>query len=193
VSEGSISAGVRRIEAVTGTGALEQFQDVTQMIRGLASTLKTNPAELPQAVAKLAENQRTLEKQIDQLKMKLANSSLSDVASKVQTVKDVKLLATRSDGLGRPEMRNLADSLRQKLGSGVVLLASVEDDKVALIAAATADLKGRVHAGKFAQAIAQKLGGTGGGRPDLAEAGGKDVARLDTVLSEAGDVLAGML
>jgi alanyl-tRNA synthetase len=193
VSEGSISAGVRRIEAVTGTGALDQFQEVTQMIRGLAASLKTTPAELPQAVAKLADHQRTLEKQIDQLKMKLANSALTEVESKIVMVKDIKLLAFRSDGLGRPEMRNLADSLRQKLGSGMVLLASVADDKIALIAAATADLNKRVHAGKFAQAIAQKLGGTGGGRPDLAEAGGKDVIRLDTVLKEAADVLAGML
>jgi alanyl-tRNA synthetase len=125
--------------------------------------------------------------------MKLANSQLSDLDSKVRTVKDVKLLTLRSDGLGRPEMRNLADSMRQKLGSGVVLLASVAEDKIALIAAVTADLNKRVHAGKFAQAIAQKLGGTGGGRPDLAEAGGKDVARLDTALNEASDVLAGML
>jgi alanyl-tRNA synthetase len=193
VSEGSISAGVRRIEAVTGTGALDQFQEVTQMVRGLASALKTTPAELPQTIAKLSENQRALEKQIDQLRMKLANSQLSDTDAKVRTVQDVQLLAVRSDGLGRNEMRNLADSMRQKLGSGVVLLASVSDDKIALIAAATADLGKRVHAGKFAQAIAQKLGGTGGGRPDIAEAGGKDVARLDTVLNEASDVLAGML
>ncbi len=193
VHEGSISAGVRRIEAVTGAGALDQFQEVTQMVRSLAATLKTTPAELPQTLAKLAENHRSLEKQIETLRMKLANTQLVDIDSKVRLVKDIKLLAIRSDGLGRPEMRNLADSMRQKLGSGVVLLASVADDKVALISAVTTDLNKRVHAGKFAQAIAQKLGGTGGGRADLAEAGGKDVDRLDTVLNEAADVLAGML
>ena len=193
VHEGSISAGVRRIEAVTGAGALDQFQEVTQMVRGLAAAMKTTPAELSQAVARLTENQRTLEKQIETLRMKLANAQLVDIDSKVRLVKDVRLLAIRSDGLGRHEMRNLADSMRQKLGSGVVLLTSVADDKVALISAVTPDLNKRVHAGKFAQAIAQKLGGTGGGRADLAEAGGKDVARLDTVLNEAADVLAGML
>jgi len=108
-------------------------------------------------------------------------------------VKDVKVLAIRLDALERNQMRTLADSMRQKLKSGVVVLGSASDGKVALIAALTADLTKRLHAGKIAQAVAQKLGGTGGGRPDMAEGGGKDLERLDDVLNEVYDIIGAML
>ncbi|MBI3934008.1 MAG: alanine--tRNA ligase [Acidobacteria bacterium] len=191
--EGSISAGVRRVEAVTGEGALEQYQQVTTLVRNLAGTLKAAPADLPEVVEKLVEAQRILEKQLDSLKLKVAQSQLSDFADRVRTVKDVKVLAQRMDGLERNQMRTLADSLRQKLRSGVVVLGSVSDGRVALIAALTSDLTKRLHAGKIAQAVAQKLGGTGGGRPDIAEAGGKHAEQLDNVLNEVYDIIGAML
>jgi alanyl-tRNA synthetase len=144
-------------------------------------------------VEKLVATQQSLEKQIESLQMKLANAQLSDIERQVRSVKDVKILAVRMDALERSQMRNLADSLRQKLKSGVVILGSADDGKVALIAALTPDLTKRLHAGNIAKAIAQKLGGTGGGRPDIAEAGGKDVTRLDSVLSEVPDIVGAML
>jgi alanyl-tRNA synthetase len=192
-SEGSISAGVRRLEAVTGEGALEQFQGVTTLVRDMAATLNTSPADLPHAVEKLVESQKSLEKQVESLRMKLAQAQLADIESRVRTVKEVRVLAIRLDALERPQMRTLADSLRQRLRSGVVVLGSATDGKVALIAALTSDLTKRLHAGKIAQAVAQKLGGTGGGRPDMAEAGGKDPERLDAVLNEVYDVVGAML
>ena len=191
--EGSISAGVRRVEAITGQAALEHYQQVTTLVRNLAGTVKAAPDDLPEVVEKLVESQRNLEKQLESLKLKLAQSQLADLESRVKTVKDVKVLAIRLDALERNQMRTLADSMRQKLQSGVVVLGSASDGKVALIAALTSDLTKRLHAGKIAQAVAQKLGGTGGGRPDMAEGGGKDLERLDDVLNEVYDIIGAML
>jgi alanyl-tRNA synthetase len=191
--ESSISAGVRRVEAITGEGALEHYQEVTTLIRNLSGTVKASPADLSIAVEKLVESQRNLEKELESLRMKLAQSQLSDVEGHTHIVHEVKVLVMRVDALERNQMRTLADSLRQKLQSGVVVLGSASDDKVALIAALTPDLTKRLHAGKIAQAVAKRLGGSGGGRPDLAEAGGKDAERLDNVLNEVYDIVGAML
>ncbi len=193
VHEASISAGVRRIEAISGEEAIHQFQQVTTLVRDLSATLKTSTTELPQSVEKLVESQRNLERQVESLKLKLANSQLADMEKMVRVVQDVRVLSIRMDGLERPQMRTLVDSMRKKIGSGLVVLASVNDGKAALISALTPDLSKRLHAGKIAQAVAKKLGGTGGGRPDMAEAGGKEIARLDTVLNEVLEIVAAML
>ena len=144
-------------------------------------------------VEKLIESQRSLEKQVESLKMKAAQAQLADVESHVRPVKDVKVLALRMESLDRAQMRSMADVLRQRLKSGVVVLATAADGKVALIAALTPDLTSRLHAGKIAQAIAKRLGGTGGGRADIAEAGGKDVSLLDTVLNEVFEIVGEMI
>jgi alanyl-tRNA synthetase len=193
IHEGSISAGVRRVEAITGEAALSHFQQVTVLIRNLADSVKASPAELAQAVEKLVDSQRALEKQVESLRMKLAQSQLSAFDERTRIVGDVKVLAMRVDALERNQMRTLADSLRQKLQSGVVVLGSVGDGKVALITALTPDLTKRLHAGKIAQTLAKRLGGSGGGRPDLAEAGGKDPDQLDNVLNEVYDIVGAML
>jgi alanyl-tRNA synthetase len=192
-SESGISARVRRIEAVTGTTALEEFQSVTSMVHRMASTLKTAPGDLAETIEKLAESERNLTKQVDSLKLKMAQAQLADVESRAQMVKDVKVLSIRLDGLDRSQMRSMADVLRQRLKSGVVVLGTASDGKVALIAALTPDLNPRLHAGKIAQAVAKKLGGTGGGRPDIAEAGGKNATLLDSVLKEVFEIVAAML
>jgi alanyl-tRNA synthetase len=193
VSEGGISAGVRRMEAVTGTKALEDFEHVTTLVHRLSSTLKTSPEELPEAVEKLAESERNLAKQVETLRMKIAQAELANAEDRARSVKDVKVLTVRVDALERGQMRSMADVLRQRLKSGVVVLGSASDGKVALIAAITPDLTKRLHAGKIAQAVAQKLGGTGGGRPDMAEAGGKNATQLDSVLAEVYDIVDQML
>jgi alanyl-tRNA synthetase len=193
IHESSISAGVRRVEAITGEGALSHFQQVTVLIRNVADSVKASPAELTQAVEKLVDSQRALEKQVESLRMKLAQSQLSGFEERTRMVGDVKILAMRVDALERNQMRTLADSLRQKLQSGVVVLGSASDGKVALITALTPDLTKRLHAGKIAQTLAKRLGGSGGGRPDLAEAGGKDPEQLDNVLNEVYDIVGAML
>jgi len=196
-SEGGISAGVRRIEAVTGSGALKEFQAVTSMVQRTAETLKISTGDLPQAVEKLAESERNLAKQADALKLKIAQAQIEGAEGRARTVKDVKVLAVRLDGLERGQMRTLADVLRSRLKSGVVVLGAVPEGeqggKVAVIAALTPDLTKRLHAGKIAQAVAQRLGGSGGGRPDIAEAGGKNATMLDEVLEQVYEIVGGML
>jgi len=174
--------------------ALEHYQKVTSLIRDLSGTLKTEPSDLTEKTEKLVEAQRQLEKQLESLRLKMAQAQLSDIESRVRSVKDVKVLSLQIDALDRNQMRSLADTLRQRLKSGVVVLATTTDGKVSLITALTPDLTKRLHAGKIAQAIAQRLGGTGGGRPDLAEAGGKNPALLDTVLNnEVYEIIGAML
>jgi alanyl-tRNA synthetase len=182
VYEGSISAGVRRIEAVTGEGALRQYQESTDSLRRVAEIVRAGEPEIIEHVEKLIAHQRTLEKQIDQLKSKLAHSAAGSLESQARPVNGARVLASRVEGMDRAQMRALADSLRNKWQSAVVVLASVEDANVAIVAAVTKDLTAKVHAGKLAGAVALAVGGKGGGRPDMAEAGGKDPSGLDAAL-----------
>ena len=183
--EQSVAAGVRRIEALTGDAALAQYQQALGTLRQLAAMLNTGEDRIAEAVEKLTQTVRQLEKQLDGLKRKTAVSMADGLLDEARMVKDVKVLAARVPGMDREALRQMADGLRQKMGSGVVILATAEDGKVALIAAVTKDLTKRLHAGKLVQELAKLVGGSGGGRPDLAEAGGKDVAAMDTALAQA--------
>ncbi len=182
VSEGSISAGVRRIEAVTGLGALLRFQETASAVHRVAELVRASEPELIDQVEKLLEQRRALERQIDELKNKVAQSQLGGIESKAREIKGARVLAARVDGLDRAQMRQLADSLRNKWKTAVVVLASAEDSNVAIVSAVTKDLTAKVHAGKLAGAVAQAVGGKGGGRPDMAEAGGKDPSGLSAAL-----------
>ncbi|HWB82686.1 MAG TPA: alanine--tRNA ligase [Bryobacteraceae bacterium] len=184
VYEGSISAGVRRIEAITGEGALRHYQESTDALRRIADTVKASEPELIEHVERLISTERALEKQVEQLKNKLAQSAAGALESQVRTMKDVKVLAARLDGMDRQQMRSLADSLRNKWKTAVVVLASAEDSNIAIVSAVTKDLTGKVHAGKLVGAVAQAVGGKGGGRPDMAEGGGKDAAALAGALEK---------
>ncbi|MEO8373070.1 MAG: alanine--tRNA ligase [Candidatus Solibacter sp.] len=182
VYEGSISAGVRRIEAVTGENALKQYQETTGAVRRIAEMVQSGEPELIDHVEKLLASERALEKQVEQLKNKLAQAAVGQVETQARTYGDVKVVAARLDGMDRPQMRALADALRNKWKSAVVVLAAAEDGNVSIISAVTKDLTAKVHAGKLASAVAQAVGGKGGGRPDMAEAGGKDAAALNAAL-----------
>ncbi len=182
VYEGSISAGVRRIEAITGEGSLRRMQESQSALGRAAQLLKTSEPEFFEQLERLIAQQRTLEKQVEQMKDKLAQSQVGELEGKARITKDIRVLAVRVDSLNRAQMRTVADSLRNKWKSGVVVLASAHDDNVAIVAAVSKDLTGKVHAGKLAGAVALAVGGKGGGRPDMAEAGGKDAAALDGAL-----------
>jgi alanyl-tRNA synthetase len=184
VYEGSISAGVRRIEAITGEAALRQYQESTDAIHRMAGMLKASEPELIEHVEKLLAGERTLEKQVAQLKEKLAQAAVAGLEAQARTVKESKVLVARVDSLDRQQMRTLVDSLRNKWKSAVLVLASAEDGAVSIVAAVTKDLTGKVQAGKLVSAVAQAVGGKGGGRPDMAEGGGKDVAALDGALEK---------
>jgi alanyl-tRNA synthetase len=182
VYEGSISAGVRRIEAITGETALRQYQESTDALRRLANMVRASEPELIEHVEKMLTAQRTLERQVEQLKTKLAQSAVGSLESQARLVNGARVLAARIDGMDRQQMRQLADSLRNKWKSAVVVLTSVDNGAVAIVAAVTKDLTGKVQAGKLVGAVAQATGGKGGGRPDMAEGGGKDPDSLDAAL-----------
>jgi alanyl-tRNA synthetase len=193
VAEQSAAAGVRRIEAVTGTEALAGYQRALNTLAELSAALGAPPEELVATVERLAEQIKHLERQLDILKRKTAHSKVDELLERVRPVKDVRVLAAQVADVDRGGMRQLVDTLRQKLGSGVVVLGTAEDGMVALVGGVTKDLTGRLHAGKIIQAIARTVGGTGGGRPDLAEAGGKDTQALEKALAQVYEVVEQML
>jgi alanyl-tRNA synthetase len=181
-SEQSIAAGVRRIEAVTGVGALEEYQQSAALLARVASELNVGGEGLLAAVEKLAQTAKQLEKRLELQERKGVLSLLDDLCNEVQVIKGIKVLAAEVHDVDREGLRQLVDGLRERVGSGVVALGVNQDGKVALITGVTKDLTGRLHAGKLVQALAKQVGGTGGGRPDLAEAGGKDTSALKSAL-----------
>jgi alanyl-tRNA synthetase len=199
LNEGSVSSGVRRVEAVTGQGSLKHFR-LDHSLEHVVSTLiprsqqAGSPAEaLRLELEKKEAEIKKLQKELEQMRMKSAASSVGSVDEKVREVKGVKVLTHRVDNLERGQMRTLVDNLRNKLGSGVVVLGSAQDGRVALIVGVTKDLTDRLQAGKVIKSVAEKVGGSGGGKPDLAEAGGKDPGKLDAALSDAYAVVDSLL
>ena len=198
LKEGSVSSGVRRIEAVTGEGSLHHFQKDHELEGVVAALASRTEAASPAEALKLELDKRDAEikrltRELDQARMKSASSSVASVGENIKDVRGIKVLAHRVDNLERPQMRTLVDQLRDKLGSGVVVLGSASNGNVALIVGVTKDLTGRIQAGKVVGAVAQKVGGKGGGRPDLAEAGGKNPEALDAALAEVYTVVDSLL
>jgi alanyl-tRNA synthetase len=193
VSEGSVAAGVRRIEAVTGIGALEHYEKQAEILSYLTTRLNTSEDLILATVEKMSNTVKQLEKTLESQKRQGALGQVDELAAKVQIIKGVKLVAAEVLGADKESLRQLVDSLRQKLASGVVALGTVDDGKVALIAGVTKDLTAKVHAGKLIQALAKMVGGSGGGRPDLAEAGGKDTSALKSALSTIPALLEPLL
>jgi alanyl-tRNA synthetase len=191
--EQSVAAGMRRVEAITGDAALADYQRAIAALGEISSALNVGHEGLAAAVERMAQQAKQLEKQIAELKNKGAQGQVDALLRGARTVKDVRVISARLDGADRNTMRQVVDTLRQKLGSGVVVLGAAEDSKVALISAVTRDLQAKLHAGKIVQEIARQVGGSGGGRADLAEAGGKDVAALETALENVFSVVERML
>ncbi|PWV59297.1 alanine--tRNA ligase [Plasticicumulans acidivorans] len=193
VSEGGVASGVRRIEAVTGAGAYEWLHRLEQTVRGVAALVKGDAGSLESKVRALAERSRTLEKEVEQLKGKLASSQGGDLAAQAVQVADIQVLAARLDGADAKTLRDTIDQLKNKLHSAAVVLAAVEDGKVRLVAGVTADQTSRVKAGELVNFVAQQVGGKGGGRADLAQAGGTDPTQLDAALAGVAGWVAAQL
>jgi alanyl-tRNA synthetase len=198
LKEGSVSSGVRRIEAVTGEGSLRHFRKDHQLENVVAALATHSETTSPAEALKLELDKKDAEikrlvRELDQARMKSASSSTANIGERVKEVRGVKVLTHRVDNLERAQMRTLVDQLRDKLGSAVIVLGSATDGNVSLIVAVTKDLTSRIQAGKVIAPVAQKVGGKGGGRPDLAEAGGKDAAALDAALGEAYSVVDSLL
>ena len=193
VYEGSISAGVRRIEAITGEAALRKFQETIDSLHRVADIIHAPEADVVEQLEKLQEDKKTLEKRVDQMKDKLAHAQMLELDGQAREVKGIKVLAAQVTGMDRAQLRTIVDSLRNKWKSGIVVVASAEDSNVAIITGVTKDLTSKVHAGKLAGAVAQAVGGKGGGRPDMAEAGGKNAEALPAALAEVYKSVEGML
>jgi alanyl-tRNA synthetase len=183
VSESSISAGVRRVEAITGEGAMTYFQESSEALHRVAGLLRVAESDLVENVDRLIVERRSQERQIEQLKAKLAQSASRDLEAKAKQKNGSTYLVTQVDDMDRAQMRTLADSLRNRWRSAVVVLACPEDGSVSIVAAVTKDLIQKVQAGKLVGTLSQSLGGKGGGRPDMAEGGGKDPSALPNALA----------
>ncbi|MDR5867315.1 alanine--tRNA ligase [Halomonas koreensis] len=184
VSEAGIASGVRRIEAITGEGALAYFREQEARVARLGERLKAKPEQVEERVDSLIERNRGLEKELERLKAKLASAAGNDMLGEAHEVKGVKVLAKRLEGVSGKELRGMLDQLKNKLGSGIVVLGVADEaaGKVSLIAGVTEDLTARVKAGELVNHVAAQVGGKGGGRPDMAQAGGSDAAALPTAL-----------
>jgi alanyl-tRNA synthetase len=193
VYEGSISAGVRRIEAITGEEALRRFQTAQAQLAGVASVVRASEGDMLEQLEKLVAKEKLLEHEVQQLKTKMAQAQAGDLESQAKDIKGVKVLAARVDGFDRQQLRTLVDSLRNKWKTAVVVLGAADNSNVSIVAGVTKDITAKVHAGKIVGAVAQAVGGKGGGRPDMAEAGGTDASALDGALAAVYKSVEGML
>ncbi|MEY4960566.1 MAG: hypothetical protein RL610_745 [Pseudomonadota bacterium] len=182
IAESGVAAGVRRVEAVTGEGALAHTQQQESQLKRVADAVKTQPQEAAARIAQIQDSVRHLEKELAQMKSKLANSQSGDLTSQIKTVKGIQVLAASLEGVDARALRETLDSLKDKLNSAVIVLAAVVDGRVTLIAGVTPDLTARVKAGELVNMVAQQVGGKGGGRADMAQAGGAQPENLPSAL-----------
>ena len=194
LSESGVAAGVRRIEALTSKGLIRYYDNLEKKLNEAAKVLKATPDNLAEKIAHLTAENKALHSEVESLKSKLAQDAMGDVMDQVQEIKGVKLLAAAVDGVDMNGLRDLGDQLKEKLGDGVVVLASGNDGKVSLMVTATdAAMKQGAHAGNLIKAIAGLVGGGGGGRPNMAQAGGKNPAGIQEALKKAAEALEGQL
>lgn len=191
ISETGIAAGIRRIEAVTGTGARQWLEKLNNLVDDASNALKTNPKELVSKIHGILQQLKEYEQEIQGLKRQIAQGTIHEIMSNRETLGDISFIASSIDHQSMKDLREIADSLRQRLKSGVVVLASNYNGKVNLVAAATKDVveKG-VHSGNLIKEVAKITGGGGGGRPDMAQAGGKDPSRIPQALDKVKGLLA---
>ena len=191
VSESGVAAGVRRIEAITGDNVLSYYSNIEEMLNNAAKTLKSTPSEVAARIEALQAQLKSLNSELESLKSKAAKDALGDVMGKVKEINGVKVLATKVSGVDMNGLRDLGDQLKTKLGDGVVVLMSDVEGKVNMISMATEGaLSKGVHAGNLIKSIASKVGGGGGGKPNMAQAGGKNPAGIDEALDESIKVLS---
>ncbi|WP_242883319.1 alanine--tRNA ligase [Lacrimispora sphenoides] len=194
LSETGIAAGVRRIEALTGDGLMHYYQETEKELLEAAKIVKTTPSSLTEKLQSLLEEIKALHSENEKLKSKLAKDSLGNVMDQVKEIKGVKVLATKVLDVDMNGLRNLGDQLKDKIGDGVIVIASVQDDKVNLMATVTEDAQKKgAHAGNLIKAIASLVGGGGGGRPNMAQAGGKNPAGVDACLEKVAEIVAEQL
>lgn len=190
ISESGIAAGVRRIEALTGNGVIAYYKQQEGLLGQAARELKCNPSEVAEKITHMQAELKTLNSENESLKSKIAQNSMGDVMNKIQEVSGIKLLAVSVSDVDMNGLRDLGDQLKDKLGEGVVILASAKEGKVSLLAMVTDEAQKRgAHAGKFIKELASVVGGGGGGRPNMAQAGGKDASKIPDAIAKAAEIL----
>jgi alanyl-tRNA synthetase len=188
-SEGGIAAGIRRIEAVTGFDAYKDDKSTQESLETIASLLRINPNQAAEKVKQVIKQQKDLEKQISSLQQQMASSQGDDLVNKVETINGVNLLAIELKDVSGKDLREIADKLKDKIGSAVVVLATVNGAKVSLIAAVTKDLTKKYQAGSILNHVASQVGGKGGGRPDMAQGGGTNPDNLTAALESVKSII----
>ncbi|HOQ16426.1 MAG: alanine--tRNA ligase [Epulopiscium sp.] len=190
ISETGVAAGVRRIEALTGQAALNYYRQQEALLHEAASLLKTNPNQISRRIKDLLNEIKENQKELEKLRAKTAGELVGDILSRKKDVEGIPLITARLDDLDMAALRNMGDNLKNKMGSGLIVLASGKDSKVSFVVMATEDLvKKGVHAGNLIREIAQIAGGSGGGRPNMAQAGGKDLSKIDEALNRTEEIL----
>ena len=193
VSDSSIASDIRRIEALTGFGTYQRLEEDEDLLRDISQSLRAPRSELIRAIGRLLDNQRLLEGELETMKRKTARSQLDQLVESPKSVKGVTVISRKIDGVDASMLRELAESVAAKIGSGVVVLGLASNGKASLVAVVSEDLRRRLHAGQIIKKIAEILGGSGGGRPDFAQAGGKDVEKLDHALETVYNTVADFL
>jgi alanyl-tRNA synthetase len=188
-TEGGVAAGVRRIEAVTGEGALDLIRRYEQKLREIGELVRASEDETVEKVKKLLQQQRELEREIERLRGQLGKNQIPDLLARSQSINGTKVLITQVDGVDARQLREIADQLKEKLGSGVVILVSPGEKNVNLVASVSGDLTSRYHAGNIIGELARVVGGGGGGRPDFAQAGGKEPSKAGEALKKAEEII----
>jgi len=193
VGESSIASGIRRIEALTGFGTYVRLEEDENLLQEIAHTLRAPRTELTRAITRLLEQQRNLENELETLKRRAAKSQIENLIENPATVKGISVLSRKVEGVDASMLRDLAENAGAKIGSGVVVLGLASDGKAALVAVVSQDLQKRLHAGKIIKEVAALLGGSGGGRPDFAQAGGKNAEKLEQALQAVYNIVAEFL
>jgi len=191
VADSSVASGVRRIEALTGPGTFLRLEEDEELLRQLAHTLRTPRQDLSKAVTRMMEQQRQLESEVEALKLASARARIGDFISQQKSIDGTTVIAARVDGVDPSVLRELAEQIGTKIVSGVVVLGVASNGKVALVGFVSKDLQKKLHAGHIMKKVAEIVGGSGGGRPDFAQAGGKDVEKIDHALQAVYNIVAG--
>jgi alanyl-tRNA synthetase len=193
VSDSSIASGIRRIEALTGFGTYMRLEEDEQLIQQIAHTLRTPRTDLTKTITRLLDQQRQLESELEAMKRKSANAQINDLVEAPQDVGGIPVVARKVEGVDPSMLRELAENTGAKIGSGVVVLGLASNGKASLVAVVSPDLQKRLNAGKIIKRVAELVGGSGGGRPDFAQAGGRDAQKIDEALQSVYNIVAEFL
>ena len=193
ISESSVAAGIRRIEALTGEGAVTHIKDEENRLSELSRLLKASPEEVVVKISKLIDDNKSLQKEIEALKQTMVTSSADNVLDQARDIKGIKVIATRIKAENPKSLREYADRIKDQLKSGVIIVGGAGADKAFLVVVVTKDLTSSLNAGKIIQEVARGIGGSGGGRPDMAQAGGKEKDKLEETLAGAYSIIEAMI